>query len=104
MPPAAAANAAPSSAWHTGWTQAILLWVANGSSARAITVRPAISRYCLGPPGPARSPRPPATITAATVGFALVSVPELMKFRSKMVRDVADVRRAAPALRPHEAA
>src|SRR4029079_2672343 len=33
--------------------------------ARKITVCPPISRYCLGPPAPARSPRPAATRMAA---------------------------------------
>ena len=40
--------------------------------AREITVRPAMLRYCLGPPDPARRPRPAATIMAAVLGVSVI--------------------------------
>src|SRR4051794_25501742 len=65
MPLAAASNIAASSGLSTGCTANICGWRQKGSIAREITVRPAIDRYCFGPPEPARSPRPAATIMAA---------------------------------------
>src|SRR4051812_37501184 len=63
-------NVAASSGLTTGCTAKISGWRQNGSMAREITVRPPIERYCFGPPDPARSPRPAATMIAA-VRFGL---------------------------------
>jgi hypothetical protein len=65
MPLTARLNTAVSSGLRTGCTAKICGWLQNGSIAREITVRPPIDRYCFGPPEPARSPRPAATIMAA---------------------------------------
>src|SRR5437660_10088756 len=56
---------AMSSGLSTGCTAKISPWRQNGSIARNITVCPPISRYCFGPPAPARRPRPAATRMAA---------------------------------------
>src|SRR3982751_1894813 len=69
----ASLNIAASSGLRTGCTAKIRGWLQNGSIAREITVRPPIERYCFGPPDPARSPRPAATIMAAVrVGVGIV--------------------------------
>src|SRR3954469_1546656 len=65
MPSAASLNIEVSSGLSTGCTAKICGWRQNVSMAREITVRPPIERYCFGPPAPARSPRPAATIMAA---------------------------------------
>jgi hypothetical protein len=64
-PLVAALNMAMSSGLSTGCTAKISPWRQNGSMARNITVCPPIERYCLGPPVPARRPRPAATRMAA---------------------------------------
>src|SRR3954466_4660977 len=66
-------NIAASSGLRTGCTAKICGWRQNGSIAREITVRPPIERYCFGPPDPARSPRPAATMIAAVrLGVGIV--------------------------------
>jgi hypothetical protein len=65
MPLTASLNIATSAGLRTGCTAKICGWRQNGSIAREITVRPPIDRYCFGPPDPARSPRPAATMMAA---------------------------------------
>ena len=54
-----------SSGFTTGCTVAISGCRQKASMARRITVLPPTLRYCLGPPEPARSPRPAATRMAA---------------------------------------
>src|SRR3954452_14348103 len=54
-----------SSGFTTGCTVAISGWRQKASMARRLTVLPPMVRYCLGPPAPARSPRPAATRMAA---------------------------------------
>src|SRR6201747_2728929 len=69
----ASLNIAASSGLTTGCTAKICGWRQNGSIAREITVRPPIERYCFGPPDPARSPRPAATMIAAVrLGVGIV--------------------------------
>src|SRR5882762_4678154 len=69
----ASLNIAASSGLTTGWTAKICGWRQKGSIAREITVRPPIERYCFGPPEPARSPRPAATMIAAVrLGVGIV--------------------------------
>ena len=65
MSQTASLNIAASSGLRTGCTAKICGWRQKGSIAREITVRPPIERYCFGPPDPARSPRPAATMIAA---------------------------------------
>src|SRR3954453_16065755 len=76
----ASLNIAASSGLRTGCTAKICGWRQNGSIAREITVRPPIERYCFGPPDPARSPRPAATMMAAVrLGVGIViwqAIPE----------------------------
>src|SRR4051812_21913418 len=69
----ASLNIAASSGLTTGCTAEMCGWRQNGSIAREITVRPPIERYCFGPPDPARSPRPAATMIAAVrLGVGIV--------------------------------
>jgi hypothetical protein len=73
MSQTAALNIAVSSGLSTGCTAKICGWRQNGSIAREITVRPPMERYCFGPPDPARSPRPAATMIAAVrLGVGIV--------------------------------
>ena len=65
VPRRPALNIAVSSGFTTGCTANTSGCRQNASMARKITVCPPISRYCLGPPAPARSPRPAATRMAA---------------------------------------
>ena len=67
----ASVNIAASSGLTTGCTAKICGWRQKASIAREITVLPPIERYCFGPPDPARSPRPAATMIAA-VRFGIV--------------------------------
>src|ERR1700730_7836785 len=61
----ASLNIAASSGLTTGCTAKICGWRQHGAIARELTVRPPMERYCFGPPDPARSPRPAATMMAA---------------------------------------
>src|ERR1700710_499926 len=54
-----------SSGFTTGCTAKTSGCSQNASMARKITVWPPMVRYCLGPPPPARRPRPAATRMAA---------------------------------------
>src|SRR6478735_3359242 len=49
----------------TTCVRAICGWTAKAATVRARTGCPPRRRYCFGPPSPARSPRPAATIRAA---------------------------------------
>src|SRR5947209_19363057 len=70
---AASVNIATSSGLTTGCTAKIWGCRQKGSIAREITLRPPIERYCFGPPDPARSPRPAATMIAAVrLGIGIV--------------------------------
>ena len=62
-----------SSGWITACTAPIWPCQANSDRLDRITGSPANCRYCLGKSPPARSPRPAATITAATEGPIAIS-------------------------------
>src|SRR5438270_5865486 len=59
----------------TGCTESICGWLRKARSVDRIIGSPAIGRYCLGTSPGARSPRPAATITAATVSVMKIDAP-----------------------------
>src|SRR5579871_2457812 len=73
-PRTASSNITVSSGFTTGWTRDTCGCELNASIARKITGRPPMDRYCLGPPAPARRPRPAATRMAAVRGGVVMGV------------------------------